>query len=201
MTAEKLFDRIAQSPGVQPLARRVEEGGALSCPGVSAPAQPFLAALLRRLFPDRPILIVTDSLKSQEWFQQDVETWLRMAEMENPQPPRQASEQPRPLPQENAFDEGPPAGKAGAVTRPTLFYPAWEILPHETKLPHSDVIAERLETLLALARERGNTATAHPFIVTSITALLQRTYSPEQLARRVRTLQRGYQTTSLRRAA
>jgi transcription-repair coupling factor (superfamily II helicase) len=183
-TAERLFDRIAQSTGVQTLARRVEEGGALSCPGISAPAQPFLAALLRRLFPNRPILIVTESLKSQEWFQQDVETWLRMAEMEIPHPPR-------PVPRKQALDEAQPAGKKGAVTRPTLFYPAWEILPHETKLPHADVIAERLETLLALTRERADTPTAPPFVVTSVTALLQRTYSPEQLAHRMRSLQRG----------
>ena len=32
-----------------------------------------------------------------------------------------------------------------------LFYPAWEILPHEAKLPHADVISDRLETLIALA--------------------------------------------------
>ena len=30
------------------------------------------------------------------------------------------------------------------------FYPAWDILPHEKKLPHADIISERLETLVAL---------------------------------------------------
>ena len=34
---------------------------------------------------------------------------------------------------------------------PPLFFPAWEVLPHEKKLPHADVISERLGTLLALA--------------------------------------------------
>ena len=31
------------------------------------------------------------------------------------------------------------------------FYPAWEILPHEGKLPHADVISDRLQTLVALS--------------------------------------------------
>ena len=35
----------------------------------------------------------------------------------------------------------------GARGRP-LFYPSWEVLPHETRLPHADVISERLQTLL-----------------------------------------------------
>jgi transcription-repair coupling factor (superfamily II helicase) len=32
-----------------------------------------------------------------------------------------------------------------------LFYPAWEIMPHEGKLPHADVISDRLQTLVALS--------------------------------------------------
>ena len=48
----------------------------LSCPGVCQAAQPFLAVLLQKIFPRRPILVVTDGLKTQESFQQDIETWL-----------------------------------------------------------------------------------------------------------------------------
>jgi len=71
---------------------------------------------------------------------------------------------------------------------PPLFFPAWEVLPHESKLPHADVISERLETLLALSRrEPGRTS----IIVASITALLQRTFAAPQLNQRTRTLRRG----------
>jgi transcription-repair coupling factor (superfamily II helicase) len=86
----------------------------LSLEAVSPGAQPFVAALLARLFPKRPIVVVTDGLKTQEMFQQDMETW------------------------------------AGGHAKP-LFYPDWEILPHEERLPHADVVSERLATLVALA--------------------------------------------------
>ncbi|MBE0541359.1 MAG: hypothetical protein IH623_08235 [Verrucomicrobia bacterium] len=49
---------------MQSLARRLESGGALSCPGVPTAAQPFFTALLRHLFPDRPIVVVTDKQRS-----------------------------------------------------------------------------------------------------------------------------------------
>ncbi|HEU0039667.1 MAG TPA: hypothetical protein VFR76_10350, partial [Verrucomicrobiae bacterium] len=58
------------------LARRLENGGVSSCTGISQPAQPFLAALLRELFPSWPIVVVTDGLKTQESFQQDMATWM-----------------------------------------------------------------------------------------------------------------------------
>src|SRR6187401_1052219 len=73
----ELFARVSQTPAVRSLARRLENGGVLSCAGVAQPAQPFFAALLRQLFPKRPIVVVTDGLKTQEGFQQDLETWLR----------------------------------------------------------------------------------------------------------------------------
>jgi transcription-repair coupling factor (superfamily II helicase) len=71
-----LLADIAKTPAVQTLARRLEKGGALSGNGVAQPAQPFLAALLRKIFPQRPIVVVTEGLKIQESFQQDIETWL-----------------------------------------------------------------------------------------------------------------------------
>src|SRR2546426_1938038 len=76
--ASSLFARVSQTPAAQSLARRLEGGGALSCAGVAAPAQPFFAALLRKIFPQRPIVVVTDSLKTQESFQQDLETWSKV---------------------------------------------------------------------------------------------------------------------------
>lgn len=130
----------------------MERGGALSCAGVCASAQPFLAALLRNIFPQRPIVVVTDGLKTQESFQQDLETWLAV---------------------------------------PPLFYPAWEILPHENKLPHVDVIAERLETLVALSRTSELETRNSKLIVTSVTALLQKTFPPAELKQQTRRLKRG----------
>jgi transcription-repair coupling factor (superfamily II helicase) len=155
-----VFADILKAPAVQVLARRVEAGGALTFSGVAAPAQPFFAALLPHFFPQRSVVVVTENLKTQESFQQDLETWL------------------------------------GA---PPLFYPAWEILPHEDKLPHADVISERLQTLVALS-DRASRIPHRPseisnhqsqIVVTSITALLQKTFAPDDLKKRTRRLQRG----------
>ncbi len=112
---------------------------------IASPAHPFLAALCHHQFPQRTLVIVTENLKSQENFQQDLETWLRRA-------PR--------------------------------FYPAWEVFPHEGKLPHADVISDRLDTLVALAAGPA-------VVVTSVTALLQKTFAPDDLQRRTRRLARG----------
>ncbi len=119
--------------------------------GVSAGAQPYLAAQLHRANPARTLLIVTDGLKSQERFHADLATWL----------------EPGPAP---------------------LFHAAWETLPHENKLPHSDVIAERLETLIHLASPGPDRPR---IIVTSVIALLQRTFTRDDLGTRTRTLRRG----------
>jgi transcription-repair coupling factor (superfamily II helicase) len=67
-----------------------------------------------------------------------------------------------------------------------LFYPAWETLPHESRLPHADVISERLETLEALLDPQRA-----PLVVTSVSALMQLTYAPPELSSRTRVLRRG----------
>ncbi len=167
MAASNLFAKVSQTPAAQSLLRRLEEGGALSCAGVSAAAQPFLAVLLRRLLPGRPIIVVTDGLKTQESFQQDVETWLvSKSELGGGRGPRERTPKP-------------------------LFYPAWEILPHEAKLPHADVISERLETLVALAGKSEIRSQKSEMVVTNVTALLQRTFPAGALQKRTRTLKRG----------
>ncbi len=67
------------------------------------------------------------------------------------------------------------------------FYPAWDILPHEKKLPHADIISERLETLVAL-----QTPSVHPLvIVASVAALMQPTLTAEDLTQRIRRLRQG----------
>jgi transcription-repair coupling factor (superfamily II helicase) len=157
-----LFADILKAPAVQRLAQRLEDGGVLTGAGVSQAAQPFFAVLLRKIFPRRPIVVVTDNLKTQESFQQDLETWL------------------------------------GA---PPLFYPAWDVLPHEGKLPHADTISDRLQTLVQLSglstlnptarRSGAKAAQLSTLVVTSVTALLQKTFPPGEIQKRTRTLARG----------
>jgi len=154
---------VASSPAVQSLRERVERGESLSFSAVSPAAQPFFAVLLRQLFPGRPIVVVTESLKTQESFQQDIETWLETLRE-----------------------------KDAPVSRP-LFFPAWEVLPNEPRLPHVDIISERLETVVALAQP----SKVAPIVVSSITALLQKTFQAGEIARRTRPLQRGAQLDPL----
>ena len=136
----------------------------LSFSGITASAQPFLAALLHKKFPRRTIVVVTENLKAQESFQQDLETWLAM----------------------DPTDKTPRL----PATRPSLFYPAWEVMPQEGKLPHADVISDRLETLIALAE-------ASRVVVTSVTAMLQKTFAPGDLKERTRHLPRGAKVAPL----
>jgi transcription-repair coupling factor (superfamily II helicase) len=170
--AGNLFADIQMAPAVRSLAQHVEHGGALPFSGVTPSAQPFFAALLQKLFPRRPIVVVTENLKTQESVHQDLETWLQIAQAKSPKE-----------------STGQPAASASATH--LLFYPAWEILPQEGKLPHADVISERLETLVALSAS----ATRHPqpatMVVTSVSALLQKTFAPDDLKRRARQLKRG----------
>ena len=111
-----------------------------------------MAGLLQRLFPQRTIVVVTENLKTQENFQQDLETWL------------------------------------GASP---LFYPAWETLPHENKLPHADVISDRLQTLVALAGESKVQNLKSRVIVSTVAALLQKTFPCGEIQSRTRALARG----------
>jgi transcription-repair coupling factor (superfamily II helicase) len=147
----EIFSVVAPAPAAQSLRRRVEEGALYPEP-VSQGAQPFVAALLARLFPNRPIVVVTAGLKIQEIFQQDMETW------------------------------------AGTGAKP-FFYPDWEILPHEERLPHADVVSERLATLVALAEQTAGPV--QPVIVANVTALLQKTIPAAELKKRIRHLRQG----------
>jgi transcription-repair coupling factor (superfamily II helicase) len=179
-----LFADISKATAVQSFVRRVANGGVLSGAGICASARPFLAVLLRRIFPARPVVVVTDNLKTQEGFQQDLETWL-------------------------AFGRSPVAEKpvaAGPDSRP-FFYPAWDSLPHEGGLPHADTISDRLETLVQLSGlpvlnstlSQTGTRTAPPstLVVTSVTALLQKTFPPARLHECTRALARGHKIEPL----
>jgi transcription-repair coupling factor (superfamily II helicase) len=140
----------------------MEHGGVFSCAGVSEVARPFFVSLLAQLFPGRPIVVVTDVLKTQETFQQDLETWAGL------QSAAQSRESFQPL-----------------------FYPEWEVLPHENKLPHSDNITDRLQTLVTLAGLSEASNPRSPIVVSSVTALLQKTFTPAALRDRMRALARG----------
>ena len=159
----------------------------LSRGGVAAAAQPFLAALLHRVLARRPLVIITASLKAQEVFQQDLTTWMAAdSEGHSPQSTVHSPQSTAPSPQSALGTQEP----ISALAQP-LFYPGWEILPHEDRLPHADVISERLETLTALGRPgRAGTSRA-PVVVASVMALLQRTFAPEVLAGGTRAVARG----------
>ena len=73
-----------------------------------------------------------------------------------------------------------------------LFFPAWEVLPHDSKLPHVDVISERLETLETLLRgDAEGEERRQRVITTTATALMQRTFASGELRARTRVLRRG----------
>jgi transcription-repair coupling factor (superfamily II helicase) len=181
---DKLFAGISQAPAVQSLARRLEDGGVLTCAGVCQTARPFFAILLQKIFPHRPLVLVAPDLKTQESFQQDIETWQAIqSTVHSPQP--KVDNAPSSIPH-------PLARRSEAETAPSsLFFPAWEILPHEGKLPHADTISDRLQTLVALSEKSaiGNRQSA--MVVTSVAALLQKTFPRDEIQKRTRGLQRG----------
>jgi transcription-repair coupling factor (superfamily II helicase) len=171
--AGNLFADILKAPAAHDLARRVERGEALAFSGVAISAQPFFAALIQKIFPRRPIVVVTENLKTQESFQQDLETWLQVEGCKL-----------------QVDSRASPTCNLQPSTFNPLFYPAWEILPHEGKLPHADVISERLQTLVALSEKLKLKTQNSKLIVTSVTALLQKTFAPDDLEKRTRGLKR-----------
>jgi transcription-repair coupling factor (superfamily II helicase) len=156
LTTGDPFPVVASVPVVQSLREHVERGEPLSFSSVNPAAQPFFAALLAHLFPSRPVIVVTDNLRTQEVFQQDIETWAKESHPGGPGP---------------------------------LFFPAWEVLPHEPRLPHVDVVSERLETLVGLSQP--SVKSNAPIVVAGVTALLQKTFQAGEIARRTWSLRRG----------
>jgi transcription-repair coupling factor (superfamily II helicase) len=198
----ELLAAVAQAPAVQTLRQRLEKGGVFSCTGICRAAQPFLGAVLRRAFPNRPVVVVTAGLHGQESAHQDLQTWVRLGCAESRVGNAGMESRLQPASRENRLKAElrtrPGAaptclqtGSENVGTGQPLFYPAWEILPHEAKLPHVDVISERLETLAALTAHAARSTLPSPLVVTSVAALLQRTFAPAALRERLRTLQRG----------
>ncbi len=174
--AGNVFADVLKAPAVRALAGRLEHGGALAFSSVAPGAQPFFAALLQRLFPRRPVVVVTENLRTQESFQQDLETWAQVA---------------------GQVRDTDLVGRSQFFNSSLLFYPAWEILPHEGRLPHADVISERLQTLVSLSSPLAGPGQFSPLVVTSVVALLQKTFAPGDLQGRARYLKRGDSTAPL----
>ncbi|MCL4180961.1 MAG: transcription-repair coupling factor [Verrucomicrobia bacterium] len=154
----RLFEAAANTPALGELIRRLGEERVLSVAGVGGSTRGFLTVLLRRLRADRPLVLVVENVKTQEALFQDIQSWLRI--MGGPVPPDGQS---------------------------LLFYPAWEVMPSDSRLPHADVISERLETLVRL----GAPSATAPIVVTTAVALMQRTWGASALRERTRRLARG----------
>jgi len=133
------------------------------------------------------MVVVADGLRTQESVQQDLATWLTLGGEVHSEGPEaritQHATRNTPHP--------PSVACPSTLTPQPLFYPSWEVLPHEVRLPHADVISERLETLVALTHHASRNTPQVPFVVTSVVALLQRTFPAGTVRERTRILTRG----------
>ncbi|MDH7503544.1 MAG: hypothetical protein QHJ82_12645, partial [Verrucomicrobiota bacterium] len=175
VTAE-LFDALPQTPAWQALAASVAKGGVLSCVGVAEHAQPFAVALLRRLMPDRMILVVTENPAAQDRFYHDLTTWL----VTGPEGARG----------HNAGQSSDRAAPDAPALPGMLCYPEWEVAPNESRLPTADTLSDRLKTLMALSVARLATPQP-PLVITTAAAIIERTFTPGELKSRCRVLRRG----------
>ena len=158
------FARLSATPLIREALLALTRNEPVVCSSVANAAQSSIAALFYSLA-DRPTVVVCDGVKRQEQVHQDLETWSRILN---------------------------PAGEPLDELSP-LFFPAWEVLPHETKLPHVDVISERLETLGKLLRHPASPANHRGFgmLSTTVAALMQKTFQPAELATRAKVIHRG----------
>ena len=165
-----LLERIQALPSFQDLIRRLAPGQEVALSHVDPAAHACWITALHRALPNRPILVVCDTSKSQESLHSELVTWQQLT----------------------AAPSTPEAGKAAVQNLDApLFFPEWEILAHEDKLPHADVVSERLETLVALQHQSSGADSSAPWIVTSIIGLLQLTFSATDLASRLRCYRPG----------
>lgn len=141
-----LFAKATAIPGAERFLEKVRNGEPFREEHVSESAHAFLVASIVHGVGAPAVVLVCDTLKNQETFQNDLNTWL--------------------------------AGRTG----PMCFFPAWDVLPQENKLPHADIISERLDTLVALNGSRS----APVVVVASVAALMQPTLRPEDLKQRTR---------------
>ena len=157
---------LLDSPAFKPILKCEEQGVSLSLDDVSSGGKGFLVAAISQLLLGNPIIVVCPTVRIQEQVHQELKTWLQRLTQRNFQIPE---------PQ---------------------FFPAWDVLPHEARLPHADVLSERLETLIHLnkAQEEGTPA---PLVVTNGIGLLQRTFTLAELKKRFRNFEIGDQIDPL----
>lgn len=172
-TADRFESRFAGKEIAEALRASLDIRGDNGETNLAPSSWPFLAALLHRLEPKVPILLVTSGTKQQENLHQDLQTWQSWLEARPNQKPKAKEKG-------EAFDRPAPA-----------FFPAWESLPHEVNPSHADVISERLEALMALQAFGERASEEAPLVVASVAAVLQKTFSPQELARRVKRIQTG----------
>ncbi len=168
-----LAKTILKASGISELIDALKNGETRFAVKVPESARSFFAAAVHCALKDIPMILVTVGVRSQEILDQDLRTWLEV------------------------FSNG--SKKAATDPDPeVLFFPAWEFLPHEPKLPHADVISERLETLVSLNRFRTTPhSLSAPMVVTHIRALMQPSFSPDELSNRTRILKTGDQCDPL----
>ncbi len=159
--------RFATSELVASLRSELANSEALEHADLASSSWAFLAALIHRIEPMAPVLMVSPGLKQQEGLHQDLQTWLAWL------------------------------GDASRETKTTdspetpEFFPAWETLPHEAKLSHADVISERIETLLAFHAFASGASARAPITVTNVVALLQKTFPPCLFQERLKRVEIG----------
>lgn len=190
---------LLNSPIAQELRHQLESANDVALYNISPAAAPCIAAALQILRPHQPILIVADALKTQETLFQDLQTWRAVGGAAISNQKSQISDSKNSQP--------------STLNPQLLFFPSWEIQPHDQRLPHVDVTSERLETLIKLldlatasppakSKTKSRSAAssspaAAPVVVTTAIALLQKTFHADDLRDRTRRLKRNDQIDPL----
>ena len=70
--------------------------------------------------------------------------------------------------------------------REPFYFPSWDILPQEDRLPLSETLGERLQTFQQLVQNSQGCC-----LVTQVDSILQKTFSPKEFVSRQRLVQKG----------
>ncbi|MDA7915884.1 transcription-repair coupling factor [Verrucomicrobia bacterium] len=156
---------------------------------VAPPAQPFVAWLAARANDQRTVLVVTDGVKQQESVFQDLCSYSQFGSngvTKTQAPKKKSSKKKKDAELQPAVESIPVP-----VNDDVLLFSGWEVMPNEDRHPHTDVLAERMESLVRLSDAALGKTTFPSVIVTTIQALLQKTFAPKNLKDRIRLISRG----------
>ena len=169
MIQTDLIEKFAELPAFLSLLEKLEKREpVVFLPNIPIQVTPFLAVLLQKKLSGSTIVLVADGLKTQDRLHRDVETWLCYFS---------------------------PLNHSEPETEQSLFFPSWGVLPQDYKLPHVDVLADRLNSLSKLLHQKNQNCNSNNhsdrihenrIVVSSIQALLERTFSPEELSLRTK---------------